>query len=78
MSKSEPPSKRKKIKKQFNTYLKYSGLAIQMVVTIGVAGFIGYWLDQQIGWKFPLLLMLFVLSALFGIIYGIIKSSKED
>lgn len=78
MSKPEPPSKKKKEKKQYNTYLKYSGLAIQMVTTIGVAGFIGYWLDQQIGWKFPLLLMLFVLAALFGIIYGIIKSSKED
>lgn len=78
MSKRKPPSKKKKIKKQYNTYLKYSGLAIQMLVTIGVAGFIGYWLDQQIGWKFPLLLMVFILAALFGIIYGIIKSSKED
>lgn len=78
MSKTEPPSKKKKANKQYNTYLKYSGLAIQMLVTIGVAGFIGYWLDQQIGWKFPLLLMVFILAALFGIIYGIIKSSKED
>lgn len=78
MSKTEPPSKKKKVKKPYNTYLKYSGLAIQMMATIGVAGFIGYWLDQQIGWRFPLLLMLFVLGALFGIIYGLIKSSKKD
>lgn len=78
MSKSEIPSEKKKVKKQYNSYLKYTGLAMQMVVTIGVAGYIGYWLDQQIGWRFPVLLMLFVLGALFGIIYGIIRSSKEE
>ena len=78
MTKTKPPSKKKKIKKQYNTYLRYSGLAMQMVVTLGVAGLIGYWLDQQIGWKFPVLLLLFVFAALFGILYGIIKSSKNN
>lgn len=78
MSKEETPSKKKKVKEQYNSYLKYTGLAMQMLVTIGVAGFIGFWLDRQIGWKFPLLLLLFIMAALFGIIYGIIKSSKNE
>lgn len=78
MENQEPPPEKKKTKKQYNTYLKYSGLAIQMVVTIGLAGFAGYWIDKQIGWGFPAFLLLFIMLALAGIIYGIIKSSKDE
>lgn len=74
----ETPPEKKKEEKPYNTYLKYSGLAIQMLVTIGIAGFAGFWIDQQIAWRFPLFLMLFIIMALVGIIYGIIKSSKDD
>ncbi|MGK7389318.1 MAG: AtpZ/AtpI family protein [Candidatus Cyclobacteriaceae bacterium M2_1C_046] len=73
-----PPEKKKKREKSVNTYLRYSGLAIQMVVTIGMAGFAGFWIDRQIGWRFPLFLLLFIILALVGIIYGIIKSSKDE
>lgn len=78
MSNEETPSEKKKLKQQYNSYLKYTGLAMQMVVTIGVAGYIGYWLDKLLGWRFPVFLLLFIIAALGGIIYGIIRSTKEE
>lgn len=77
-SEDQPHSEKKKVKRQYNTYLRYTGLAVQMMLSLAIAGFFGYWLDQQIGWKFPVLLLFFIILALFGIIYGIIKSSNED
>lgn len=59
--------------KQVNTFLKYTGLGLQMVLTLAVAGGIGYYLDTLIGWKFPVLLLVFLMAALTGTIYLLIK-----
>ena len=64
--------------KQFNSYLRYSGLAIQMIVTIGLMAFLGYKIDGWIGIKFPAFLLLFTFSALTGLIYRLIKSVEEQ
>jgi len=45
-----------------------------MVITIGLAGFVGYWLDGLLNFKFPLFLLLFIFASLGGTIYLLIKN----
>ena len=69
---------KKKPQKQFNSFLKYSGLAIEMAVTIGVATWLGYWIDQQLSFKFPLFMLLLMFISLGGILYRLIKSIQDE
>ena len=46
------------------TTLRYAGLATQWMVLMGVSAWGGYKIDKLIGWKFPLLLIVFALGAL--------------
>lgn len=78
MASQKTTSDKNKKLKPFNNYLKYSGLAIQMLVTIGVMGFLGYKIDGWLELKFPVFLLLFIISALTGIIYRLIKSLDKD
>ena len=67
-----------KLSKPFNNYLKYSSLAIQMVATIGLMGFLGFKIDQWLGLVFPVFLLAFTFLSLGVIIYQLIKSLKEE
>lgn len=60
--------------------LKYAGLAFQIFATLSVAFFIGYKLDQWIGWHFPVLLILFPLLVIIALFYKILKdtNTKKD
>ncbi|HMP98474.1 MAG TPA: AtpZ/AtpI family protein [Cyclobacteriaceae bacterium] len=58
--------------------MKYSGLAIQMLITIGLAGWAGYALDKWIGWKFPAAMLGFILIAFAGTIYQLYRSLNRD
>ena len=68
----------KKPQKQFNSYLKYSSLAMQMALTIGIATWIGYWIDRQLGFKFPLFMLLLMFASLGGILYRVIKNIQDE
>lgn len=68
----QPPG-RKKLN-QYNSYLKYSGLGLQLLLTIGVTGWLGYELDQYIGWKFPVFMLTFIMLSFIGMIYRIYRS----
>lgn len=70
------PSKpiKKKKRNQLNSYLKYSGLAMQMTITIGLMAFVGYKLDIYFALKFPAFLLVLVFTALFASIYLLYKS----
>jgi hypothetical protein len=52
MADSHDPSQPRK-PSQSNSYLKYSGLAIQLLFTIAIAGWIGYKIDGWLSLKFP-------------------------
>lgn len=77
MGKDQDPSGRKK-QNQYNSYLKYSGLAIQLVFTIGVAGWLGYLLDQYLGMKFPVFIVLFTFTAFGGVIFMLYRALNKD
>jgi F0F1-type ATP synthase assembly protein I len=76
MAKDQGPSDQKK-PKQFNTYLKYSGLAVQLVVTIGVAGWLGYRLDKYLALKYPIFIVVFTLIAFTGVMYLLFRSLNK-
>ncbi len=75
MSQPNDPSD-KKTSKQVNTFLKYTGLGLQLVITLGLAGGLGYYIDTLIGWKFPVLLLVFLMAALAGCIYLLINRGE--
>ena len=74
----ENPSGPKK-QKPFNNYLRYSSLAMQMVITIGIAAWGGNKLDRYLELKFPAFLLTFVFAAFGGLMYRLYRSiTKEE
>ena len=70
---SPEPSPNKKLN-QTNSYLRYSSLGIQLLLAIGVSGWLGYWLDQYLQIKFPAFMLLFGFLAFGGMMYQIYRS----
>ncbi len=61
-----------------NNYLKYGGLGIQLLIAIGVSGWLGYKLDAYLKIKFPAFMLLFGFAAFGGMIYQLYRSLKKD
>lgn len=59
-----------------NPILKYSGLGIQMTVTICVLAWLGHWLDDYFEIKKPILTLFFLLLGTCGSIFSLIKQLK--
>ena len=78
MRTEKPTRKKGKATQRANQYLKYTSLGLQMVITIAIAGLGGYYLDQWIGWVFPVFLLLFIMLALGGSIYLLIKRTSDE
>ena len=55
-------------------YLKYSGLAFQMIGTLIAAAYAGMWLDEKQGNKNPWWTIGFMVVAMVGSIYMVIRS----
>ena len=66
----------------FNTYLKFSGIALQMAILIIIAAYGGRWIDDELNLNHPIFTIIFILLAIFGslfqIIREVIKLSKDD
>jgi hypothetical protein len=77
MSQPNDPSD-KKASKQVNSFLRYTSLGLQIVITLAVAGGLGFWIDSRIGWQFPVFLLLFLITALIGVIYLLIKQGDSN
>jgi hypothetical protein len=63
-----------------NDLLRYAGLGSQMLVSLGIAVFVGYKIDKWLKIPLPLLVWLLPLVVLIGMIYNLIKetSKKKD
>jgi len=55
--------------------MRYAGLATQMLISLGIAVFIGIKADKWLKLSFPILSWLLPLLVLAGIIYRIIKET---
>ena len=78
MALERPGASDPKKQKPYNTYLKYSGLAIQLVVVIGVFGWLGHLLDSYLDFKFPVFLLLFVMLSFGGMMYQLFRSIDKS
>ena len=76
MDKGQDPSDQKK-PSQFNNYLRYSGLAFQLVATIGVAGWIGHLLDNFLELKYPVFILILTILAFAGSLYQLFRSLNQ-
>jgi len=63
---------------RYSNYLKYSGLALQLLITIGVCGWLGYKADQYFDNKYPLLMLLLGFLGFAGIMYQIYRSINRQ
>jgi hypothetical protein len=57
--------------------MRYAGLAMQFLVSIGIGIFIGLKVDEWLHFSFPLLVWLLPLLIIIGIIVKIIKDTSE-
>lgn len=70
-----PPNKKLN---QSSNYLKYSGLAIQLLLAIGVFGWVGYKIDQWLQLKYPVFLLVLGFLAFAGMLYQVYRSINKD
>lgn len=78
MDSAQEPSQDPKKQKPYNDFLKYSGLGLQLLATIGVAGWLGYKLDGFLGLKFPACMLTLGLAAFAGSLYQVYKSITKE
>lgn len=68
-------------KKPFRNYVVFSGIAVQMGITIVIFTFIGIWLDKKINNEYSIFTVVFSLLGVIGSLYLTIKQvigfSKE-
>jgi F0F1-type ATP synthase assembly protein I len=65
-------------KKPVNTFLKYSGLGLQMMASIGIGAWLGFKLDQYFEFKFPIFLLTFVFLIFGGLMFQLYRSLNKD
>jgi F0F1-type ATP synthase assembly protein I len=63
-------------KEPVNSYLKYSGLAFQLLAAIGIFGWLGYKLDNYLSLKFPVFMLLLGFLGFAAIMVQIYRSLK--
>jgi len=65
-------------KKQATNFAKYSGIAFQMLATIGVFTFIGYQIDKNRGGTKLIFTALFGLLAVIVSLYQVVRSLNKN
>lgn len=69
---------KEKIKKGTNAYMKWSGLAFQLLGAIGLFGWLGYELDEYLELKFPAFMLTFGFLAFGAVMYQVYKSVRNQ
>ena len=78
--KPTPPSKKKTNPdpSSTQTYLKYSGLAFQLLATVGLAAWAGIKLDDYLGFRFPWFTVFLVLLAVTGSMIWLVRQLPKE
>lgn len=74
MAARQGPSQPNRKLNRYNNYLKYSGLALQLLLTIAVCGWIGYKADQFMGNKYPVFMLILGFLGFGGTMYQLYRS----
>jgi len=72
------PSQPSKKSNPYNNYLRYSGLAFQMLIAIGICGWLGYEADQYFGNKYPIIMLLLGFIGFAGSLYQVYRSINRQ
>lgn len=56
---------------------QYAGLATQLLITLGLAMYIGNWLDQKLGWHSALLVWILPVLVLLVTLYKLIRDTSN-
>jgi F0F1-type ATP synthase assembly protein I len=78
MADSPEPSLPNRKPSQYNSYLRYSGLAVQLLAIIGVSGWIGYKIDQWFNLKYPVFMLILGFLGFSGMMYQVYRSINKD
>lgn len=78
MAESQDPSRPNRKLNPYNNYLRYSGLAFQLLAAIAVFGFVGYKIDQWLDLKFPAFMLLLGFLAFGGMMYQLYRSINKE
>jgi F0F1-type ATP synthase assembly protein I len=74
MADSPDPSQPNRKSSQYNSYLKYSGLALQLLGAIFVGGWIGSKIDRWLDIKLPIFMIVLGLLGFAGVMYQVYRS----
>lgn len=75
---NQPDKDKKQLKKSLNSYLTYSGLAIQMGALIALGAYGGKWLDAEYSLSKPWFTLLGTLSGMALGLYLVLRQIKAD
>ena len=78
MAELHDPSQPSKKQPQYNSYLKYSGLAFQLLATIAISGWLGHKLDQWLHLKYPVFMIILGFIGFSGIMYQVYRSINRE
>jgi hypothetical protein len=78
MADSQEPSQPNKKLNQSNAYLKYSSLAIQLLIVIGFFGWLGYKIDGWLDIKFPAFVLLLGFASFAAMMYLVYRSINRQ
>lgn len=70
--------KREPKTKSVNNFLKFSGLGMQMGLTIAIFAGIGHWIDQKTGTKQPYWTAGLALAGVLGSIISLIRQLPKE
>jgi F0F1-type ATP synthase assembly protein I len=65
-------------KPPYNSFLRFSGFAFQLLGGIAVAGWLGYLLDRYLELAFPAFMLLFIVLMLSGMLYQMYRKLNEE
>lgn len=78
MAPRQEPSQRNRKLNRYNNYLRYSGLAFQLLASISIGGWLGYKTDQWLNLEYPLFMLLFGLGGFAGSLYLVYRSFNRE
>jgi hypothetical protein len=65
-------------KNQPNSFIKYSGLGLQMLVTLGIGAWLGLKLDQYLELKYPVFLVTFIFVLFAGLMVMLYRNLNKE
>lgn len=78
MAPKQDPSRLNRKPAQYNNYLRYSGLAFQLLAAIVIGGWLGYKADQWLNLRYPVFMVILGLAGFGGSLYKVYQSFNRE